>query len=138
MAALTGPRAQVIERWTHRMFVLAAGQKAQKGSNLVGDPTTGRVRLAGPGTGRISVGVSDEEVDATAAEKSVSVDMGMEIEVRWLEQDGSIADANTFGTCYWADDQTVTLTATGNSVAGRIWQVDAARGVAVQLLRPTT
>lgn len=137
MAALTGFRAQVIERWTHRMFVLASGQKAWRGAALVGDPTTGRVRPAAAGTGRVSIGYSDEDIDATSAEKSISVDLGMEIEVRWLEQDGSIADANTFGVCYWADDQTVTLTASGNSMAGRIWQVDAARGVAVQLLRPT-
>lgn len=136
MTALTAPRAQTVERWTHRMFVLAAGQKAWRGAALCGVPTTGRVRPAADTAGFVPIGYSDEDVDATAAEKSISVDLGMEIEVRWLEQDGSIADANTFAVCYWADDNTVKLT--GTAIAGRIWQVDAARGVAVQLLRPTT
>jgi hypothetical protein len=136
MAALTTARAQVIERWTHRMFVLTAGQKTFRGGALCGVPTTGRVRPAADTAGFVPIGYSDEDVDATSAEKSVSVDLGIEIEVRWLEQDGSIADANTFAVCYWADDQTVKLT--GTAIAGRIWQVDAARGVAVQLLRPTT
>lgn len=137
MAALTGPRAQVIERWTHHMFILAAGERVFRGSAIVGDPATGRVRRPAAATaGLLHLGYSDEDVDATAGEKEVSVDLGMEIEVRWLANDGTITAADVFGLCYLLDDQTVTGTGTGNSLSGRIWAVEAARGVAVQVLRP--
>lgn len=130
-------RQQIIERWTHRQFTLATGNKAEKGKPLMGDPATGRVRVGGVATGLVPIGYADETIDATAAEKPVTVDLGIEIELRWLDNAGGITAADVFKICYLASDQSVTLTATGNSIFGRIWAVDPSRGVAVQLLRPT-
>lgn len=136
MAALTRSRAVSMERWTHHQFILASGNKAWKGAAAVGDQTTGKVEPAHGGEADLlSLGHFDEDVDASTGDRAVTVDLGMEIEVRWQENDGSITAADVFKLAYWADDQTVTATATGNSVAGRIWAVDSTRGVAIQLLR---
>lgn len=135
MAALTRMRAQTIGRWTHHEFTLATGSRAFQGGLAVGDMSTGKVEPAHPGVGLLALGWFDADVDATEAERPVTVNLGKEIEVRWLDNDGSIGAANVFQACYFADDHTVTATSTNNALAGRIWAVDAVRGVAVELVR---
>ena len=127
-----------MERWTHRRFILAAGQKAEAGKVIMGDPATGKVRKGAAAASLVAIGYADETIDATAADKLITVDLGMEIELRWLENEGNaITPADVFKLCYLADDETVRLSATSNSIFGRIWAVEAGRGVAVQMLRPT-
>jgi len=86
----------------------------------------------------LHIGTFAQDVDATAAEQLVNVDLGTEIEVRWWANSsvGTIDEADLGALCYIEDDQTVTITATGASLAGRIWAVDPLMGVAVQKLNP--
>lgn len=136
MTALLMERASHIERWTHHSFQLAVGTKAFKGGLCVLDTTTGKVKPGAAGTSFLYIGKFDETVDATLAEKPVSVDLGVEIEVVWWNNDTvAPVTAVMLGLgAFVVDDQTVSSVATGRSMAGRIWAVDALYGVAVQKL----
>lgn len=89
----------------------------------------------------VPIGVFKEEKDnsgGSAGALSALVELQHEIRCYWFENAGNITLAsNLFGLCYWADDHTVTATSTGNSVAGRIWDVDAAKGVLVEFVGNT-
>jgi hypothetical protein len=138
MAALIKARTQIIERWTYHLFPLAVGNKAWKGGACGIDPSTGKVEPMHAEADLIYIGNFDQDVDATAAEAMVNVDLGMEIEVRRYANDagGPIAADDVGSLCYFIDDQTVSMTSTGNAPAGRVWDVDATLGVAVQKLNP--
>lgn len=134
MTALIMERASRIERWTHHPFPLAAGTKAYKGGLAAIDTATGKVKPGVAAAGLIYIGKFDETIDASAAEQQVSVDLGMEIEVVWWNNDtgAPVTAAMVGGPCYVLDDQTVTSLSTSRSLAGRVWLVDAIYGVAVQ------
>lgn len=130
----------MFERWTYHLFPLTVGTKAWKGGIAVLDTATGKVKPGVTGTGLLYIGRFAESVDASAAEKPVNVDLSPEIEVVWWNNDtgGAITATMVGGPAYVLDDQTVTATATGRSLAGRVWAVDALRGVAVQRVSQTT
>jgi hypothetical protein len=126
---------QVIERWTHHLFPLAAGNKAWKGGAAGIDPGTGKVEPMSAQADLVYIGNFDEEIDATAGDTMVNVDLGTEIEVRrYLNDTGSAVDAGDVGSlCNFLDDQTVSMAA--GPVAGRVWDVHPTLGVAVQKLQ---
>lgn len=134
MTALTQGRQQIIERWTHHLFPLAAGNKAFKGGAAGIDPSTGKVEPMHAEADLIYIGNFDEEIDATAAEAMVNIDLGMEIEVRRYATAGTdpVAATDVGSLCNFLDDQTVTMDA--GPTAGRVWDVHATYGVAVQKL----
>lgn len=138
MTALANERMSSTERWTRKQFPLAVGNKAWKNGIACADLSSGKVE---PGHGEadlLVIGRFAETIDATAAEKLVNVDLGMEIEVVWYENataGDAVVAADLFNLCYVLDDQTVTRTPGGRPVAGRIWAVDSARGVAVEKLQ---
>lgn len=136
MTALSQGRQQIVERWTHHLFILAATFKAYKGGAVGLDATTGKVQpMSAAAADLIYIGNFDEEIDATEADALVQVDLGMEVEVRRYENDaGSLVDAADVGAvCNFLDDQTVTMGA--GPVAGRVWHVDPVLGVAVEKLQ---
>lgn len=128
MAALTQERMRDFERWTYHLFPLASGNKAWKQGIAI--LSAGKVYPGGHDG--IMIGLFDRTVDATSAEKQVQVNFGTEIEVEWLANDGTIAADDIGELAYVIDDQTIGLA--GTVIAGRIWWVDAGRGVAVQKL----
>lgn len=135
MAAATSDRPGIMERWTHHLFVLAAGNKAIAGTAAGIDPTSGRVvPMDDASADLLYIGIFDETIDATGGERKVNVNLGMEIEVRrWANDTGSPVAADDVGSiCNFIDNQTVSMAA--GPVAGRVWDVDAALGVAVQKL----
>lgn len=134
MAALTQARPQIIERWTHHLFPLAVGNKAFAGGACGIDLSTGKVEPMSSEADLFYIGNFDEDIDATAAEAQVNVDLGMEIEVRrYVNDTGSPVGPEDVGNlCNFLDDQTVTMGA--GPTAGRIWHVDPVKGVAVQKL----
>lgn len=136
MTALAMERMSVFERWTYQMFTLAAGTKAYKNGIAVIALGTGRVRPGRAAATDLVIGKFNETVDATAGEKLVHVNLGVEIEVEWWDNSAAapVAATDVGQLCYVEDDQTVSMTATGTSVAGRVWRVEAGRGVAVQKL----
>lgn len=147
MTALTQNKARDFETWGSHEFTLS-GVKVFQGGQAVGimsGANAGKVTKPGSVAGvlaaAIALGIFTETVDATAADATVTVRLQKEIEVEWLANDGTIAAANVFGVCYYADDATVGLkgaAADGSaprSRAGRIWAVDTLLGVAVEIVR---
>jgi hypothetical protein len=136
MTALIMERQNTMERWTHHLFTLAAGNKAWKNGKCGLDMSTGRVEPMHAETDLLYIGIFDETIDAAAGEQLVNVNLGMEIEIRWWNNDtvAPIAATAIGSICYSLDDQTVTADPTARSVAGRVWAVDSALGVGVQKL----
>lgn len=62
------------------------------------------------------------------------VNLDREVVARWYDNDTgtAVVAANVGSDCYILDDHTVTGSSTGNSVAGRVWQVDSVKGVLVE------
>lgn len=135
MTALASGRMTSRERWTRRRFRLASGNVAYKGGIACLDLSTGYVEPGHTETDLFVIGLFAEDMDATAAAKLVDVDLGREIEVVWFANGGNVSASDVGALCYVLDDQTVTMTPTGASVAGRVWAVETTRGVAVERLQ---
>jgi hypothetical protein len=136
MTALAADRGLSRERWQRRRFPLASGNIAYKGGIAAIDLSTGKIEPAHAEGDMFVIGLFAEYMDATSAEKQVDVDLGREILLTYFVNGSSIVAADIGKICYAADDQTVTLSpsASGAVVAGRIWAVETVRGVAVEKL----
>jgi hypothetical protein len=127
------------EVWKYREFVLASGNKAYKNGIAAIDLSSGKVVPGQAGTDLFVFGKFAETVDATSADKVVTVNFDREVVVEWLANDtvSAVASTDVGSLCYQKDDQTVTASASGNSIAGRVWAVSTADGVAVEKLQST-
>jgi predicted secreted protein len=141
MSALTAFKGLKEETWTYRQFTLTSGHKAFQGGRACLDTTTGKVVEASTSTTQLPIGIFAENVDASSsgfnADSPVNVYLERELTVVWFANDaggGAVLAANVGSVCYMKDDQTVTITSTGASVAGRVWALDTSKGVAVQKL----
>jgi hypothetical protein len=136
MTALAADRMGNESRWSRRKFTLASGNIAYKNGIAAIDLSTGKVEPGHAEGDLLVIGSFAEQMDASAADKEVDVDLHTEVVLRWYVNGSSIAATDFGKLCYVADDQTVTLspTSSGAPVAGRIWGVDTVRGVAVQKL----
>lgn len=136
MTLLADSKPRRFEIWKHKTFTLASGTKAFKGGRACLN-TSGKVVPATSTTGLLAIGVFDENVDATAADKPVSIDLEKEITVERFANatDGGAAASTSVGSvAYMLDDATVTMTSTGRSIAGRVWDVSTTKGVAIEKL----
>lgn len=135
MTALANERMSSREAWTYKQFTLTSGHKGYKNGIAAVALGTGKVVQGATSSSLLVIGKFAETVDATAGDKLVNVYLGREVWVEWFTNDSnSIAATDLGALCYLKDDQSVTITPTGASVAGRIWGVDSAKGVAVELL----
>jgi hypothetical protein len=136
MTALAIERMTNREVWKRKQFPLAVGNKAWKGGIAAIDLSTGKIEPGHTESDLFVIGHFHETVDATSAEKLVTVDLDREVWIDWFANDGTSIAATDLGSlCYVKDDQSVTLVATGASAAGRVWGVDATKGVAVEFLQ---
>lgn len=135
MTALSAARMLTHETWTRAKFTLAANNAAWKGGAAALDLSTGRVEPAHVETDLFYIGTFVESKASSASEQQVEVHLGREITVYWFANGSSIDDTDIGSLCYFDDDQTVSTTSTGKSVAGRIWAVDSTLGVAVEKLQ---
>jgi hypothetical protein len=136
VTALSNERMGQPEAWTYKQFPLAVGNKAWKNGIAAIDLSTGLVEPGHVESDLLVIGKFAETVDATSVQKLVNVRFPKEIWVEWFANDAtSIASTDVGSLCYLKDDQSVTLVPTGASVAGRIWAVDSAKGVAVEMLQ---
>lgn len=136
MTALINERARRQETWKTHELTLASGTKAFKGGRAALNGS-GKVVPASAAIALVMVGLFAETVDATAADKPVTVDFETELQIEWFANAGggdAVLATDVGGICYQLDDQTVTITPDGKSVAGRVWAVDAVKGVAVEKL----
>lgn len=139
MAALTAPRPARFTTIKSTMFPLGAGLKAYSGARCYADTAANCVKPGVAGNANLQpIGIFAATVDNTAGTGTqlVQVDLDKEILVQWLDNaTGSNAvtlASNLFDDVYCLDDHTVTTSSSGNSKAGRVWDVDALKGVAVQ------
>jgi hypothetical protein len=138
VTALTIERMRDPERWQRKEFLLASGNIAFKNGIACGDLSTGKVEPGHEETDLLMLGVFAESANATAGDVLVNVDLIREIEVEWWANataGDAVVATDVFNLCYVLDDQTVTRTPTGHSVAGRVWAVHATKGVAVEKLQ---
>lgn len=133
MTALIQGKQSSFEKWGQKQFTLASGLKAFKNGVAAIKLGTGTVVPGALEPDLLVIGKFVEDMDATAGAKLVNVDLDA-VNIDWLANSGSSPVASTdFGSlCWLVDDQTVSIAPGGGSVAGRVWGVDALKGVAVQ------
>lgn len=137
MTALADDSTPFEVRWKFKEFILLSGQIAYQGSSICYNPATQKcvVAPATAGDGLIFLGFSVRKVDASTADKKINVDLIDEVVLHWFVNATSTdaVAATDFGKdCYLLDDQTATITAAGHAFLGRVWGVDATKGVLVQ------
>lgn len=134
MTALAKARALPMERWTKKQLPLAVGYKAYKNGVAVIDLATGNIRPGAAAKGLFVAGVFDEDIDATSVTKLVNVNFGLEKEIIYYANDtvAPVTAAMRGQLAYILDDQTATSASAGASVLGRIWDVDAVKGVGIE------
>lgn len=143
MAALTGPRKRKFERIAKLLMPLSAGHEAQKGGLACIDTSTGEVVEGDVSTTLVAIGIFAEHKDNLLGADVVDVDVELDREVfgRWMDNDsggGEVTTADVGSSCYILDDHSVTMTDTGASKYGRVWRVDATKGVLVEPLFPAS
>jgi hypothetical protein len=96
----------------------------------------GILKKAAPLVNFRAIGTVAEDKTLGAGGGTILVNLFREIICYWMTNDGTdTVVANDIGQlCYWLDDQTVKRDDDTNtlSVAGRVWRVDAQKGVLVE------
>ena len=113
---------------------LATNQTAWQGGRAAIDTSTGTVKACASGnTNLVPIGDFTESLTTTSAAGTIGVALDHEIVCRWWDNvTGGNAVTTLFTTCYMLDDHTVTNSASGNAAAGRVWALDATKGVLVE------
>ena len=135
MTALQASKMSSFEKWGQKQFTLTSGKIAYKNGAAGIKLGTGQVQPMAAAPDMLYIGKFYEDMDATSAAKLVNVDLE-NVLVDWFVNSGSspVAATDLGALCYFADDTTVQIAPGGGSVAGRVWGVDALKGVAVQRL----
>lgn len=136
MTALSAERMGSKKTFKTLTFTLTNTTKAYKNGQAVLVIGAGTVSPGTAATGRVAIGRFAQTVDATLGALPVEVELSKEIEALWWNAHtvGAPATTDIGRICYVQDDQTVTMTSTGRSPAGRVWAVDATLGVLVEPL----
>jgi hypothetical protein len=127
-------------RWKYKQFTLASPNVAFQGAAIGYNPATQKVEPMpddASGGHLFFLGFAVSKVDASSADKTLNVDLIEEVVMHWFANAAggdAVAATDVTKLCYFIDDQTVTVTSEGNPVAGRVWAVDATKGVLVQKL----
>ena len=125
MAALDRERPQKL--WFAKKLLLPMGAnfKAFQGGIACFDSSApGYVVQGQASTTLMRIGVFAETIDNTggaAGALKVNVELDREVCGHFFAQDGTITEASIGTDAYVLDDRTVTATAAGRSVAGRVW-----------------
>ena len=131
-------RTRRVETWGWFEHPLTAAQTAEKGEMACLDIASGllAVGVAGNATLR-PIGHFDDGDGTTTGDGTTKVRVVLfdEIRLHWFDNDGGtpVVAADVGGLCYIVGAQAVTGAGAGNSVAGRVWAVDTAKGVLVEM-----
>lgn len=134
-APLTKSRPLRVEKWRYKQFTLKAAETAYKGGIAVIKQADGKCYAGALATGLVIIGVFAED-KTSASDTLVNVDLLEEKTLVWFNNStsGDAVAATDFGKdCYMTDDNKVTITSTSASKAGRVWAVDATKGVLVEV-----
>jgi hypothetical protein len=138
VTAAARSRESLPVRFQYLDVILASGQVAWAGAGAVINLSTSKAQRGSSAPGLFSSGVFLEDVDASLGDKATQVDLERIVNARWWDNaaGGDAVLATQIGSlCYVFDDSTVTITATGRSVKGRVWAVSASKGVLVEEIR---
>jgi hypothetical protein len=138
MAALTSARWAPTKTIKAKLFPLAGSTKCFRGGMACADTSNGTVTSGKASTTLIPIGQFEADIDnsASTATQLVQVRLNREVLCAWFDNAtgaNKVVAANLFSNVYVQDDHTVTLASAGNSVAGRVWELDADLGVLVQM-----
>lgn len=117
--------------------VLQSGEQVFEGSLVAIDTAAGTLVRGQTGTGLLPIGLAIDipETGTTGnGTLTIKVRLFREVIAFWFANataGAALTSANVGQLCYVLDDQTVTNSATGNSVAGRVWNVNST-GVLVE------
>jgi hypothetical protein len=136
MTALSAERMGGKKTFRTLTFTLTNGTRAYKGGQAVLVLGAGTVSPGTAATGRVAIGRFAQSVNAASGALPVEVELSKEIEALWwnAHDSGTPATTDIGSICYVQDDQTVTMTSTTRSPAGRVWAVSATDGVLVEPL----
>lgn len=138
MSALTQARMSEEFQFSSIALPLAASQSVFQGGIACADTTTGTVKKgAAANANLLKIGEFAETYDNSAGTASVQVLVRLDHEVTAYFYDNAtganaVTATDLFTDVYILDDHTVTKASSGNSKAGRVWAVDAVKGVAVE------
>jgi hypothetical protein len=137
MTALTKPRRTREVSLKQILRVLKNAAVAHEGGMACIDTADGSLVPAAVSATLVPIGyfIDVGETGVTGdGTKTVKVRLFKEVIAWWYTNDTGtpITDAKFASVCYALDDQTVTGNATGKSKAGRVWGVDATKGVLVE------
>lgn len=137
MASLTQPRMRLETTLKSISLPLAAGATAWANGIACADTGANVVKPGAAGNANLrKIGEFEESVNNSAGTGTVMVLVNLDHELvgRWYDNATGANAAtlsNLFAPVYIQDDHTVTTSASGNSEAGRVWGVDAIKGVLV-------
>lgn len=137
MAALTGPRSPLRDAFQNISLPLAVQTVWKGGCAAYDTAALGSVKKMAATATLVALGLFEENMVNSGAAGSVNVLVRLqhEIDVTWFENAGNITlAANLFGVAYFVDDHTVSATVGTNAIAGRIWDVDPVKGVAIEFV----
>lgn len=137
MANLTKPRRERAVSLKQIKRILKSAEVAHEGGLACIDKADGSLVRGKPGTTLIPIGLFIDlpETGLTGdGVKTVKVRLFKEVWAWWFVNDTgtAVVDANFAEECYVLDDQTVSGDGTARSKAGRVWAVDATKGVLVE------
>lgn len=137
MTALANARRRALKSIKTIRRVLADEAVAFEGGIACIDLGVGELVPAKVDTTIFPVGTFADVGNGVTGDGTVTVKVNLfkEIWCEWFANaaGGDAVDAGDVGgLCYLLDDQTVTANATGKSVAGRVWDVSATKGVLVE------
>lgn len=137
MSALTAATVRDSKSIKAKLLPLAAGAKAFRNGMACLDTANAVVKPGQASTTLVNAGVFEDDYDNSGGGSAVLVQVRLhrEIFVQYFDSvtgSNAVTAANLFADCYIADDHTVTMASSGNSKAGRVWEVDPLKGVAVE------
>lgn len=137
MTQLAAERSAPKKKWKFKNFTGTA-TKLWKGARACLQIGTGKVVEATSAPGLFPIGRIHRTVDCSAADAPVEVELDREIELEYFVNATStdaVASTDVGKLAYMMDDQTVTITPTGRSPIGRIWDVSTTDGVGIETLK---
>lgn len=134
MSATTIPRSPKRVTFKTMALPLAASTSVLQGTMACIDTSAGVVtNAAAANANLIRVGDFAETLNNTAGTTTdVLVQFDVEKTFEWYDNDAGTAVTARFANCYLLDNHTVTGASSGNSVAGRVWDLDTTDGVLIE------
>src|SRR6478609_277525 len=123
------------------LTLLSTAEQVYKGGLACFDTSTGLIKKGAASTTLVPIGFYVEDT-LVASGGTVTVELFRELTAVWMVNSTSgdlIAQTECGSNCYVVSDDVVAKTngSSTRSIVGRVWKVDATKGVLVELANPT-